>query len=73
MEYGQLRFQIKVSEFESKLESESGYIRQLAFFPNIHYSKNGNWNSNLKINVTWKFRMLSMVYGKKIRNDAMMV
>ena len=71
VEYGQLHFQINVSEFESNSESESGGI--FAFLPNIQYLKNGNCNSNLKIRVTWKFRcfrwtgMLSMVCGKKIR------
>ena len=49
-------------------------IRQLAFLPTIQYSKNGNCNSNLKISVTWKFRMLSMKWDafdgirKKIRH-----
>ena len=36
------------------------YIGQLAFLPNIQYSKKVNCNSNLKIRATWKVRMLSM-------------
>ena len=71
VENRQLHFQLNIYESESKCESESENICQLAFGPDIHFSKTRHCTSNLEIIVTCIFRIFSMnvddfnVIGKK--------